>query len=170
MLTGVWLRAAARAEQGLELTEFEDGLLAPFLDVLGEQDIFALGRVYREQVATAGSAATVPRSVSEWSLKDGYTVEEYARSAAEVGERAMAQPNVAVIDRAGLRHEQERRDSDEFLAAVGPRTAPPPPRPSPASSTSPTAATRTPVSISATTPTTPPSSPAAPGAPPPAPR
>lgn len=61
LLTGVWLHAAARAEEGLELTELERSLLAPVEELLGAAEVCAVGRVPRagRQGRSGGAGASV---------------------------------------------------------------------------------------------------------------
>ncbi|MER7468876.1 hypothetical protein [Streptomyces sp. NPDC097981] len=116
LLTGVWLHAAARAEQGLELTELERGILEPLQEVLGEE-VLDIGRVYREQRAAVGVTAVVPQVVASRSLSDGFGLEEYKAALTELLPQITALPNVAVLDRAKLASE-EVIDTPEFTAAM----------------------------------------------------
>lgn len=100
LLLGVWLHAAARAEQGLELTEWERMLLSPWQKVLGEE-VGEVGRVYRE-LRDGGSVAVLPQAVTSRSLKDGFGVEQYKEALVELLPQILEAPNIAVVDRARL--------------------------------------------------------------------
>ncbi|MFI6150973.1 hypothetical protein [Streptomyces sp. NPDC051109] len=117
LLTGVWLHAAARAEQGLELTEFEGSLLAPMQGVLGGEEVGAVGRVYREERAGDWLAALLPQAVTSRSLSQGISLEEYKAALTELLPKIAAMPNMAVVDRARLAA-GESVDSPEFTAAL----------------------------------------------------
>ncbi|MGW0394387.1 hypothetical protein ACWDYJ_26565 [Streptomyces sp. NPDC003042] len=117
VLSGVWLHAAARAEQGLELTPFEEGLLGPLREVLGDEEILGVGRVYREQVAARSQIEILPRSVTSRSLKEGFTQADYTAAIREIGPLVAALPNVAVVDRARL-EAGEGIDTAEFKASL----------------------------------------------------
>ncbi|MEV0926357.1 hypothetical protein AB0I99_14735 [Streptomyces spongiicola] len=117
LLTGVWLHAAARAEQGLELTELERSLLAPLEEVLSGEEVRAVGRLYREQVGTGDLVALVPQSVVSRSLQDGFDREAFWAAMEELHPQIMALPNVAVVDRARLA-DSEDLHTPEFTAAM----------------------------------------------------
>ncbi|MFD8789443.1 hypothetical protein [Streptomyces vinaceus] len=117
VLSGVWLHAAARAEQGLELTPFEEQILTPLREVLGEEEVFGIGRVYRDQVAARAEIAILPRSVTSRSLKDGFTRDDYAAAVREIGPLVAALPNVARVDRSKLAAGEDI-DTEEFKAAA----------------------------------------------------
>ncbi|WP_331738872.1 hypothetical protein [Streptomyces sp. NBC_01276] len=117
LLTGVWLHAAARAEQGLELTELELSILAPVQGVLSEEEVGAVGRVYREERGGDGLAAVLPQAVTSRSLSQGFSLEEYKAALTELLPQIAAMPNVAVVDRAKLAA-GENVDSPEFTAAL----------------------------------------------------
>ncbi|WP_405429050.1 hypothetical protein [Streptomyces erythrochromogenes] len=117
LLTGVWLHAAARAEEGLELTELERSLLAPVEELLGAAEVCAVGRVYREQVDKGGPVALVPQSVVSRSLQDGFDREAFWAALDELHPQIMALPNVAVVDRARLA-DGEDLHTPEFTAAM----------------------------------------------------
>ncbi|KPI34151.1 hypothetical protein OV450_6062 [Actinobacteria bacterium OV450] len=117
LLTGGWVHAAARAEQGLELTELERSILAPLEGVLGEEEVHAVGRVYRKQRAEGGPVALVPQSVTSRSLDEGFDQEAYRAALHELLPQIMAMPNVSVADRARLA-DGDGYDSPEFTAAM----------------------------------------------------
>ncbi|MFD3701022.1 hemopexin repeat-containing protein [Streptomyces sp. NPDC058646] len=117
LLSGVWLHAAARAEQGLELTELERSILAPLQQVLGEDEVGAIGRIYREQRSEGRSVAIVPQAVATRSLSEGFDRESYLAAVAEVLPRIAQMPNVAVVDRARLA-DGGSVDTPEFTAAL----------------------------------------------------
>ncbi|MCT9004642.1 hypothetical protein [Streptomyces rhizosphaerihabitans] len=118
LLTGVWLHAAARAEQGLELTGLERSILEPLQRVLGEGEVSAVGRLYREQRGEEGLAvALVPQAVTSRSLQQGYGLEEYRAALTELLPQIMAMPNMAVVDRDRLAA-GEGIDTPEFTAAL----------------------------------------------------
>ncbi|KPI23485.1 hypothetical protein OV450_7407 [Actinobacteria bacterium OV450] len=117
LLTGVWLHAAARAEQGFELTALERSVLEPLEKVVGAQEVRAVGRVYREHRGDGKPVALVPRVVTERSLKEGFGQEAYRAALVELLPQIMALPNVAVVDRARLA-DGEAFDSPEFTAAL----------------------------------------------------
>ncbi|MFF4104360.1 hypothetical protein [Streptomyces sp. NPDC001903] len=98
---GVWLHAAARADMGLELTEWERALLAPLEEVLGQEEVRAIGRVYREQRDTL-TVARFPQVVAHRSFDEPFTAEEFAAQAHAVGKLAADQPNVAWMNRTRL--------------------------------------------------------------------
>ncbi|MFI9155695.1 hemopexin repeat-containing protein [Streptomyces sp. NPDC053367] len=114
--TGLWLHTAARADLGLELTGWEKRLLAPLAQVLGEEELHAVGRLYREH-REAGTLAVVPRAVAARSFDEPFSPEEIARQVGRLGELAMSEPNVAWVNRnrvlAG-----EGVDSEEFMEAA----------------------------------------------------
>jgi hypothetical protein len=118
LLTGVWLHAAARAEQGLQLTELEQSILAPLQEVLSEDEVCAIGRVYREQHAENQLVAVLPRAVTSRSLSDGFSLEEYKAALTDLLPQIAAMPNVAVVDRAKLAS-GESIDTPEFIQALG---------------------------------------------------
>jgi hypothetical protein len=60
LMTGVLLHAAARADQGLELTELERSALSPLERVLGTEFLRSLGRIYHQQLSGGRSAEIVP--------------------------------------------------------------------------------------------------------------
>jgi hypothetical protein len=59
LLLGVWLHAATRAEQGLDLTDFEATVLAPLSNVFGDGEVNAVGRLYGEQRAKGRSPEVI---------------------------------------------------------------------------------------------------------------
>ncbi|WP_280300274.1 hypothetical protein [Nocardia abscessus] len=117
LLVGVWLHAAARAEQGLELTELERTILGPWQDRLGEE-VREAGRVYREQRDGDGPVAVLPQAVTSRSLQEGFTVKEYQQVLAELLPQILAAPNIAVVDRAKLAT-GEKLTTPEYTAALG---------------------------------------------------
>lgn len=116
LLTGVWLHAAARAEQGMELTELERSFLAPLQEVLGEEEVRSIGRLYRKQRAE-GPVAIVPDVVTSRSLQDGFGREEYKAAVDALRPQLRALPNVAIVDRAKLAA-GETLGTPEFQAAM----------------------------------------------------
>ncbi|MFG2484999.1 hypothetical protein ACGFSI_19865 [Streptomyces virginiae] len=114
--TGVWLHAAARAEMGLELTAWEQAFLAPLADVLGEEEVRAMGRAYREQ-RDAGAVALVPQAVTERSFDEPFTSEEAAAHMRAVGELAAGLSNVASVNRTRLLA-GEQLETPEFTEAA----------------------------------------------------
>jgi hypothetical protein len=102
LLFGVWLHAAARAEQGVELTEFERSILNPLQEALGEEEVSAFGRVYREVRTEGRPVALVPEAVTSRGLEEGYGLEEYAAAMVERLPQIAAAPNLAVVEPARL--------------------------------------------------------------------
>jgi hypothetical protein len=117
VLFGVWLHAAARAGQGVELTELERSILAPLCGVLGEEEVLAIGNIYREQRAGGGSVTSVPQAVVSRSFEEGFGPEEYKAALAERLPQIANMPNVAVMDRAKLTSGEEV-STPEFTAAM----------------------------------------------------
>ncbi|MBJ7005720.1 hypothetical protein JG491_37855 [Streptomyces sp. CRPSP2-6A1] len=114
--TGVWLHTAARAEMGRELTEWEQSFLEPLIGVLGEGEVWALGRAYREQ-RDAGTVALVPQAVVRCGLDEPFTPEDVAARIRAVGELAADQPNVAWVNRTRLLA-GEQLETDAFSEAA----------------------------------------------------
>ncbi|MFJ5801461.1 hypothetical protein [Streptomyces decoyicus] len=117
VLFGVWLHAAARVGQGLELTELERSILAPLCGVLGEEEVLAIGQLYLEQRAEGGSVAALSQAVVSRSLQEGFGPEEYKAALAERLPQIAELPNVAVVDRAKLAAGEDV-DTPEFTAAL----------------------------------------------------
>ncbi|WP_030993652.1 hypothetical protein [Streptomyces sp. NRRL S-1813] len=117
LLSGVWLHAAARAEQGLELTELERSLLAPLSKVLGEEEVHAIGRVHREQQAS-GQAGILPQVITSRSLKEGFDFQDYRAALTGLLPQITGAPNVSLADPAALSAGEGVTDPG-FAAAVG---------------------------------------------------
>ncbi|MEU6313803.1 hypothetical protein [Streptomyces sp. NPDC047014] len=117
LMTGVWLHAAARYEQGLELTELEQALLEPLKRVLGEEEVRGIGSLYLGQ-RRRGAVALVPQTVARRDLEQGFTREQYWTAVRELVPLIGAMPNMAVMDAAVLAS-GEAGDSPQFTAALG---------------------------------------------------
>ncbi|NBE99612.1 hypothetical protein FE391_39410 [Nonomuraea sp. KC401] len=117
LMTGVLLHAAARADQGLELTELERSVLAPLERVLGTDHLHAMGRIYHQQLSGGRSAEIVPTSVSSRPLQQGFDEQAYKAAFAEMLPLVATMPNLAVVNRAHLTDGQGF-DSAEFTAAL----------------------------------------------------
>ncbi|MFC9035341.1 RICIN domain-containing protein [Streptomyces arboris] len=116
MLTGAWLHAAARAEQGLELTDWERDILNPLGEMLGASGVSEIGRVYRE-ASEEGRQGVVPASVASRNLQEGFTREEFIAELTKLHQMMASQPNVEVVDPT-LAGSQDRSSSPEFVAAA----------------------------------------------------
>ncbi|MFF4418331.1 hemopexin repeat-containing protein [Streptosporangium sp. NPDC001559] len=117
LMTGVLLHAAARADQGLELTELERSVLAPLERVLGTDYLHGLGRIYHQQLSGGRSAQAVPQAVSSRPLQEGFDEQSYKAAFAEVLPLVAQMPNLAVVDRKHLTDGQIL-DSAEFTATM----------------------------------------------------
>ncbi|WP_424211039.1 hemopexin repeat-containing protein [Streptomyces sp. BI20] len=116
LLSGVWAHAAARAEQGLELTAWEKSILAPLQDVLGVEHVAAMGRVYREERAK-GAIPSLPEVLASRPLDQGFDLPEYHKALGELLPVILAQPNVSIQDVSAL-VSGKVVDPPEFTAAL----------------------------------------------------
>ncbi|MEU1737527.1 hemopexin repeat-containing protein [Streptosporangium sp. NPDC020145] len=117
LMTGVLLHAAARADQGLELTDLERSVLAPLERVLGTDYLHGLGRIYHQQLSGGRSAQAVPQAVSSRPLRDGFDEQSYKAAFAEMLPLMAEMPNLAMVDRKHLADGQVL-DTEEFTAAM----------------------------------------------------
>ncbi|MEU2795466.1 hemopexin repeat-containing protein [Streptomyces sp. NPDC007117] len=117
LLMGVWLHATARLEQEAELTGLERSLLEPLCRVLGEEEVRAVGALYREQRETR-SVTVVPQSVAFRSLAEGYEPEDFRSALVELLPLIGAMPNLAVVDPAVLAQGRSV-DDERSTAALG---------------------------------------------------
>ncbi|WAL93642.1 hypothetical protein [Streptomyces sp. Je 1-369] len=113
LLYGVVLRAAARRDAGLELTDLEAGLLRPLEYALDEQEIRELGRVYAEEASSRSLEEIFPAALAGRPVAEGYSVADLLKDLPEMGD-ASSQANVHVVD-IGTGEETEPFDTEEFL-------------------------------------------------------
>lgn len=112
LLYGVVLRAAARLDAGLELTDLEGRLLHPLEHVLSKQEICELGRVYAEEASSPGTGEMFPQTLTGRSPAEGYSVADLLKDLPSMGD-ASSQANVNVVDVSAC-EEAASLDTEEF--------------------------------------------------------
>ncbi|WP_329448224.1 hypothetical protein OG906_42475 (plasmid) [Streptomyces sp. NBC_01426] len=117
-LIGASLHAAARADQGMELTPLEQLLVGAMGEVLAEEEVTEFGRIYQEQASTAGARELFPDTIAGRALSQGFTVEELVGDFDRIGAEIAAQPNASLVRLDQLAFDAPL-DSDEFIEALG---------------------------------------------------
>ncbi|MFI1259014.1 hypothetical protein ACH4U6_35315 [Streptomyces netropsis] len=110
LLYGVLLRAAARLDQGLELTDLEASLLAPLAHMLSQEEIRELGRVYAEEGTARQTTEMFPQVLAGRKLDEGYSLADLLEDLPTMAS-VSTQPNVHVVD---IASNAEALDSEEF--------------------------------------------------------
>ncbi|WP_395292981.1 hypothetical protein ACF9IK_04795 [Kitasatospora hibisci] len=97
VLAGVMMHAAARRDQGLALSDLEQGLV----DVLGvfvsDEEISAAGRIWRK-ASPSTSAQLFPAVVTALPVEIAYTFDDLAADLPGLAAEILAQPNVNIVD------------------------------------------------------------------------
>jgi hypothetical protein len=96
-LIGVTLHAAARREQGLELTALEQRLTDQLGALFGEDALAEFGRIYQEPASRAGAESLFPDMITQRSLKDGIDTEDLRAFWPGVREEIAGLPTVRQI-------------------------------------------------------------------------
>ncbi|MEU5582995.1 hypothetical protein ABZ791_35970 [Streptomyces huasconensis] len=116
LFVGVTLHAAARRDQGMELTGLEELLLGAAGRVLGEEEIAGFGRVYQEETSTA-AAELFPEMMVGRPLSKGYASEDLIADLPRLEEEIAAQPNASIV-RVDELAPDAPLDSKEFSQAL----------------------------------------------------
>ncbi|MFD9302190.1 hypothetical protein ACFWCB_05745 [Streptomyces sp. NPDC060048] len=116
VLAGVTLHAAARQEQGLELTELEESLLRMLRGAISDEEIAAAGKAYQE-AAPAALDQVFPDVVGRLAVQDPYTLADLGRDLTTLLPGILAQPNVNIVDVTTLA-EGQPVDDESFLEAM----------------------------------------------------
>ncbi|MFD6619881.1 hypothetical protein ACFWFB_32080, partial [Streptomyces albidoflavus] len=112
------LHAADRLRAGEPATDLEEQLLQVLRVGLSEGEIKDWGRVYREALTARGGNLTgVSGAVTGLPVTEGYTVADWARDAAALGDAYLAQSNTSLIDREAWAA-GEAFDSPEFIEGM----------------------------------------------------
>jgi hypothetical protein len=117
-LVGVALHAAARLAEGHPLSDLEQSIVDALGTRISPEEIKEWGTAYRE---TKGSRKNefLPDAIAALPIETPYTIKDLAISLPELSKEVEAQPNVRVVDIAGLAPDQELDPGDEaFLAAA----------------------------------------------------
>ncbi|MEV0544800.1 hypothetical protein [Nocardia salmonicida] len=112
---GVGLRAVARQEQGLELSDLEKLLLAALGKLLPAEEISEAGRLFAE-AQQQGSAAGFS-SVTQLPLTSPYSTADLTAELPALGQQVLTQPNCSVVEIGDLA-DGDRIDSPEFVDAI----------------------------------------------------
>ncbi|MBZ4318566.1 hypothetical protein [Streptomyces huiliensis] len=120
VLAGATLHAAARQEQGLELSELEDSLLEVLRGFIPEEEIAAAGKAYRE-ASPAAVDRVFPAEVGHLEVGEPYTFADLGRDLSALAPGILAQPNVSIVDVTTLAEGQPVDDAAflEAMAATG---------------------------------------------------
>ncbi|MFE4857635.1 hypothetical protein [Streptomyces sp. NPDC056670] len=97
VLAGTALHAAARLEQGLELSDLEQDLLEVMRAFVGEEEIAACGQAYR-QASPRTAASLFPEQISRLPVETPYTFEDLRQDLPVLAGQILAQPNVSIVD------------------------------------------------------------------------
>ncbi|MFI6219954.1 hypothetical protein ACIBEH_05300 [Nocardia salmonicida] len=116
LLMGVGLRAVARREQGLELSELEQ-LLTDALDKLLPRDEIAQAGALFTRAQEQGTLAGVASSVAQLPVTAPYSTADLVAELPVLGKQVMAQPNCNVVKVADLTAGGSL-DSPEFVEAI----------------------------------------------------
>ncbi|MEU2955634.1 hypothetical protein [Streptomyces xanthochromogenes] len=101
VLAGVALHAAARQEQGLELSDLEQGLVDVMREFVDDQEVAACGLAWR-QASVSTAAGLFPESVTRLTTDSAYSYRDLAADLPALAAEILAQPNVNIVDVAGL--------------------------------------------------------------------
>ncbi|MFC5055832.1 hypothetical protein [Saccharothrix xinjiangensis] len=113
---GALLHGADRRARGLEPTDLEQRLLDLAEAYLPGDELVAFGGVYRDAV-TRGPVDVLPEAVTGLPVETGYGLADLLDALPAIGEHALAQPNVRVVDVTALDGDAPI-DDEEFAAAL----------------------------------------------------
>lgn len=116
LLFGVALHAAARANDGLELSDFEQLLTDALNRLLPADEIAEAAATFTRAQARAG-ASVFPSSVARLAVDASYTGGDLKTDLRELGMRVIEQPNCSIVRVADLAAGGQV-DSPEFIAAM----------------------------------------------------
>lgn len=116
-LIGAGLHAAARKNNGLELTGLEELLVGVMSSVLSEDEVSGFGRVYQEETSAAGAAELFPEFLTGRGLAEGFPVGELVAEFPRIGAEIAAQPNANLV-RIDADAPDRPLDSEEFIEAL----------------------------------------------------
>ncbi|MFB0633307.1 hypothetical protein [Streptomyces sp. AB3(2024)] len=100
LLTAVALHAAGRFWKGEPATDLEGRLLALMRTELSDDDIKAIGALYRFAVTYPTDPLLLPESVTSRPVTSGYDWADLRSDGPAMVRERLAQPNVTVVDRA----------------------------------------------------------------------
>ncbi|UQI46006.1 hypothetical protein M1P56_17440 [Streptomyces sp. HU2014] len=116
MLFGALLRAAARLDAGMELTDLEARLLAPLGHMFSEEELREVGRVFTEESSVRHAPQVFPQTLVARPLAEGYSTADLVKDLPQM-EDVSAQPNINVVD-IGAGEGEENLGGEEFGRAV----------------------------------------------------
>lgn len=116
LLMGVGLRAVARREQGLELSDLEQLLVDALGKLLPALEISEAGRVFTN-AQQQGTVAGLSSSVTQLPLATPYSTADLTAELPVLGKQILTQPNCSVVEISDLA-EGDRIDSPEFVEAI----------------------------------------------------
>ncbi|MER0484662.1 hypothetical protein ABR737_41150 [Streptomyces sp. Edi2] len=98
LLYGVMLRAAARYEQNEELTDLEERLLGVLrLSDPADEEIKAIGLVFREQADAPGTRAVLPQELTSRPLSQGYAITDLVEAMPRLSSEIAMMPNYRLV-------------------------------------------------------------------------
>ncbi|MFJ1869430.1 hypothetical protein ACIOD1_33080 [Streptomyces sp. NPDC088097] len=120
ILAGVALHAAARHEQGLELSDLEQRLVEVMRVFVGDEEIAACGAAYRQSSARAG-ATLFPAQITQVPVETPYSFADLRADLPALAQEILAQPNVNIVNVADLEPGTavDGPDAVEAMAAYG---------------------------------------------------
>jgi len=118
LFIGASLRAAARKDQGLELTELEQRLLGILGTVLAEEEVIAFGRMYQEEASTRAATELFPEIIVGLPISEGFSREDLLKDLSALGAEIAAQPNASLV-RLDELAEDSPVDTEEYEQALG---------------------------------------------------
>lgn len=117
LLFGVALHAAAKSEQGGQLTDLEQRLLDSLQRLLPADEIAAAGRAFTQAQTRAGGLPLFPQRAAALPVTGSYGRAELLADLPALGAEVLKQPNCSVVNVADLKAGQPF-DTPEFIEAM----------------------------------------------------